>query len=197
MAQNCVKGYVVAMSIVPVREALDQGRIGPNHVEVILGDRAALLDEKIDPFRWYPVESLEGLYRLVAEAKGGSQRTALYELGEEQFQQMSALGVHQQLSFSEGNLSGASEQEVVRWGRLVSTLVRSVYNFSEMSFEADPAGPERYTLDWRGIEGLGAVVLETTLGFIAALVRRSYGPEARVTLERPAPDHARYALGRG
>lgn len=197
MSQKCVKGYIVAISIEPVREALDQGRIGPDHVEVTLGDGAALLDEKIDSFRWYPVKSLEGIYLLAAEAKGGDRRAALLELGEAQFQQVSALGVHQQLSFSEGKLKGEPEQEIVRWGRLVSTMIRSVYNFGEMDFGAAPAGPDRYAVDWRGIEGLGDAVLETTLGFVAALVRRSCGPEVRVTLERPARDHARYTFGRG
>ena len=194
MVENCVKGYVIAMSIEPVREALNQERIGRDQVEVILGDRAALLDEKIDPFLWYPVESLEGIYRLVAEAKGGSQQTALYQLGEEQFVLLSALRVHQQLSFSEGELSQASPEEIACWGRLVSTLVRSVYSFSEMTFEADPAGPDRYNLDWRDIEDLGDSVLESTLGFIAALARRASGPAARVTLERPAPGHARFVF---
>ncbi len=40
------------------------------------------------------------------------------------------------------------------------------------------------------------LVLESTLGFMAALARRSAGPEVRVTLERPAPGHARFVFER-
>jgi hypothetical protein len=194
MTGKCVKGYIVASGVERVREALDQGRIGRDQVEVILGDWAGLLDEKIDPFRWYPVKALEGLNRLLAKAKGGSQRSAMLALGEAQFEELAALGVHQQLTFLEGELSQASPEEIGRWGRLVSTLIRSVYNFSEMSFEADPALPGRYNLDWRSIGDLGDEVLEATLGFIAALARRASGPAARLTLERPAPGHARYVF---
>jgi len=90
-----------------------------------------------------------------------------------------------------------SAGELESRGRLVSTMLRSIYSFSEMRFEADPAAPDRYHLDWRGIEILDASVLEVTLGFVTALVKRSLGPLARVTLARLTPDHARYTVNRG
>jgi hypothetical protein len=194
MTEKCVKGYLVASVVERVRVALDQGRIGRDHVEVVLGSHAALVDEKIDPFRWYPVEVLAGLNRLLAKAKGGHQRTAMLELGAEQFELLSAMGVHQQLSFSEGKLSGSSPGDIGRWGRLVSTMIRSVHNFSEASFEVDPAHPECFHLDWRGIEALDDIVLESMLGFMVALARRSSGGDPRVTLQRPTPGHARFVF---
>jgi hypothetical protein len=197
MTEKLVKGYIVVSVVEPVREALEGGRIGRDQLELILGDRAAVLEEKIDPFRWYPVETLEGFYRLIAKAKGGDERSAMHELGRGQFEQLAALGVHQQLSFAEGAMLDASEKEVESWGRLVCTMLRSVYNFSEMGFEADPAAPQRYHVDWRGIETLEESIPEVTLGFIRALVKRSLGPQAQVTLERLAPDHARYVVSRG
>jgi len=194
MTENCVKGYIVASIIEGVRGAVYEERIDRDQVEVVLGSHAALLDEKIDPFRWYPVALLEGLNRLLAMARGGDQRTAMLELGAEQFELLSAMGVHQQLTFSEGQVKESSPKEIASWGRLVSTMMRSVYSFSRATFEADPAAQGRYTLDWRGIEGLGDIVLESTLGFMTALARRSSGPGVRVTLERPAPGHARYVF---
>jgi hypothetical protein len=119
------------------------------------------------------------------------------ELGREQFEQLAALGVHQQLSFSEGEMSEASASELVSWGRLVSTMLRSVYNFSEMSFEGDPTAPGCYHLDWRGIENLDDSILEVTLGFVTALVKRSLDSRARTTLERLSPEHARYTVSQG
>ena len=194
MTNKCVKGYIIASILEGVRSALDQGRIDSDCVDLVLGSHAALLEEKIEPFRWYPVELLEGLNRLLAKAQGGDPRTAMLELGAKQFEILSAMGVHQQLSFSQGQVSESSVREIASWGRLVSTMMRSVYSFSRATFEADPAVPRRYVLDWRGIEGLGDIVLESTLGFMMALARRSVGPYVRVRLERPAPGHARYVF---
>jgi hypothetical protein len=194
MTEKCVKGYIVASIIEGVRGAVYEERIDRDQVEVVLGSHAALLDEKIDPFRWYPVALLEGLNRLLAIAQGGDQRTAMLELGAEQFELLSAMGVHQQLSFSTGQVGESSPKEIASWGRLVSTMMRNVYSFSRATFEADPAAQGRYTLDWRGIEGLGDIVLESTLGFMTALAQRSAGADVRVTLERPAPGHARYVF---
>jgi hypothetical protein len=143
------------------------------------------------------VEALVGFYRLVAIAKGGDEASAMRALGREQFEQIAALGVHQQLSFEEGAMRKASEREIESWGRLVTTMLRSVYNFSEMGFEADPEAPGRYHLDWRGIDGQADVIFEVTLGFVTALVKRSLGPLARVSFERLAPDHVRYIVTRG
>lgn len=194
MSGSCVKGYIVASAAERVRAALDQARIHRDQVEDVLGAHSAVVDEEIDPFRWYSVKILEALNLLLAKAKGGNPRDAMVALGEEQFEELAAMGVHQQLGFSEGELSQASPEEIGRWGRLVSTLVQSVYNFSEMGFEADPELPGRYNLDWRGIGDLGDIVVESTLGFIGALARRAAGPAARVTLERPAPGQARYVF---
>ena len=196
MTEKCVKGYIVASIVEGVRSALDQGRIDSDCVDLVLGSHAALLEEKIDPFRWYPVELLEGLNRLLAKAQGGDQRTAMLELGAKQFELLLAMGVHQQLSFSEGQVNQSSVREIASWGRLVSTMMRTVYNFSDASFDVDPEDPERVILDWRGIGGLGDIVLESTLGFMAALARRSAGPNVRVTLERSTPGHARYIFER-
>lgn len=194
MREKCVKGYIVASIIEGVRGALYEERIDQDRVEVALGSHAGLLEEKIDPFRWYPVEVLEGLNQLLAEARGGDRRAAMLELGAEQFELLSAMGVHQQLSFSNGKVSESSRNEIASWGRLVSTMMRSVYSFSRATFEADPGTQGRYILDWRGIDGLGDIVLESTLGFMTALARRSAGREVRVTLERSAPGHARYVF---
>ena len=194
MTEKCVKGYIVASIIEGVRGALYEGRIDQDHVEVALGSHAGLLEEKIDPFRWYPVEVLEGLNHLLAEARGGNRRAAMFELGAEQFELLSAMGVHQQLSFSNGKVSESLPNEIASWGRLVSTMMRSVYSFSRATFEADPAAPGRYILDWRGIEGLGEIVLESTLGFMTALAQRSAGPDVRVKMERPAPSRARFVF---
>jgi hypothetical protein len=196
MTEKLIKGYIVVSVVEPVRDALEQGRIDQDQVDAILGDGAALLDEKIDPFRWYPVEVLRGFYRLIARAKGGDERSAMHELGGEQFEQLAALGVHQQLSFEEGAMREASQREVESWGRLVSTMLRSVYNFSEMSFGADPEASDCYHLDWRGIGSQDDVILEVTLGFVRALAQRSMGPGAQVTLDRLSPDHARYVVRR-
>lgn len=194
MREKCVKGYIVASIIEGVRGALYEERIDRDHVEVALGSHASLLDEKVDPFRWYPAEVLEGLNHLLAEARGGDRRAAMLELGAEQFELLSAMGVHQQLRFSNGKVSESSPNEIASWGRLVSTMMRNVYSFSRATFEADPAVPRRYVLDWRGIEGLGDIVLESTLGFMMALARRSSSSDAQVTLERPAPGHARFVF---
>jgi hypothetical protein len=194
MREKFVKGYVVASIVEGVRDALGRGRIGQDQVEIALGSHAAVLDQKIDPFRWYPVELLEGLNRLLAEASGGDRRAAMLALGAEQFELFTSMGVHQQLSSSNRKASESSPKEIASWGRLVSTMMRSVCSFSRATFEADPAAQGRYVLDWRGIEGLGDIVLESTLGFMTALAERSAGPEVRVTLERPAPNHARYVF---
>ena len=141
MTEKCVKGYIVASIVEGVRSALDQGRIDSDCVDLVLGSHAALLEEKIDPFRWYPVELLEGLNRLLAKAQGGDQRTAMLELGAKQFELLLAMGVHQQLSFSEGQVNQSSVREIASWGRLVSTMMRTVYNFSDASFDVDPEDP--------------------------------------------------------
>ena len=75
------KGLIVIMAMVPVKQAIHAGQIAREDVELRLGEHAEILDQKISPALWYPVDVTGVFHEIMAEQMPGPRQAALTDQG--------------------------------------------------------------------------------------------------------------------
>lgn len=188
-----VKGIFVAGAVASVRKAIRDGRIGREQVELRLDPQdAPFLDEKVDPTFWYPVQTLGHFLDVLAELHGGDTESALVEIGRLAADMAARTGRYAQLDPS--RRAGDSPVEVLRHGRLVTSVITAFYDFSRMSFGPDPEDPEAFQIDWYDVAELPESNRFCAQGFIERIAHYAAGGELVVTSQRPSDDHIVFTL---
>ena len=143
-----VKGIFVAGAVASVRKAIREGRVAREQVEARLeAQDVPFLDEKVDVGLWYPVATLGHFLDVLADLDGADRETAFIEIGRAAADMAAHTGRYGQLDPT--RKAGESATEVLRYGRLVTSVITAFYDFSRMSFGPDPNDPSAFQIGAR------------------------------------------------
>jgi hypothetical protein len=188
-----VKGIFVAGAVASVRKAIREGRVSREEVEARLDARdVPFLDEKVEVGLWYPVETLGNFLEVLADLSGPDRESAFVEIGRAAADMAAYTGRYGQLDPS--RRAGDSHTEVLRYGRLVTSVITAFYDFSRMSFGPDPADPQAFQIDWYDVAHLPESNRLCAQGFIERVAHHASRSDMTVTSQRPSPEHIVFRL---
>ena len=191
-----VKGIFLAGAVASVRKAIREGRVAREQVELRLdGHDVPFLDEKVDVGIWYPIVTLGHFLDVLADLQDGEHDLALANIGRAAADMAAQTGRYAQLDTS--RKAGDSSTEVLRYGRLVTSVITAFYDFSRVSFGPDPADRGAFQIDWFDVADLPESNRHCAQGFIERVVHYASGSEMRVESERPGADRIVFTIRSG
>ena len=117
---------------------------------------------------------------------------ALREIGRAAADMASHTGRYDQLD--RGRSAGDSTSEVLRYGRLVISVITAFYDFSRMRFGPDPNDVESFQIDWYDVADLPESNRFCAQGFIERIGNQAAKGDLLVTSQRPSPEHIVFTL---
>ena len=103
MAQAAIKGSALIALIEDVAHCVEQGRVSAETLEVRLEpEDVALLEEKVSPVKWYPIDQYRRLTDLLFELTGEGRdfETYMKARGAAAAERLIRSGLYQQLDYS-------------------------------------------------------------------------------------------------
>ncbi len=85
--------------------------------------------------KWYPVEATGVFHEIMAEQMPAPRQAALVDPGISAVRHLSNQDIYGQLDFKGRSLDETKSRDVIIFGRRVSTIIHSFYNFGEAVFE--------------------------------------------------------------
>jgi hypothetical protein len=189
MTEPSVKGLLLGGVVVNVRRLRERGAISEEALESRLSRGAlALLTEKIDPTRWYPLEAYRELVDLLWQVDGGGDPEYMREKGRAWAAKLYDAQRYQQLAYADSTARrAASDEDSVRQGRLIASLVQTFWSFVEPQVELDPERPHTLRFTLACSAPFPEANRYTTEGFMNHMIERGGGTH-RCASERPSPD---------
>src|SRR5688572_7138229 len=140
-AEPSIKGSALSSVVEDVRALRDTGRISADRLELSLEPHdLALLESKVQPALWYPIESYRRLSELLLEVAGGGDPQYIVDRGERAAQRLWESGLYVQLQHGEEKAAKARRAGgalSARDARLVTTLSGAIFNFTRWSYRVD------------------------------------------------------------
>lgn len=193
-----IKGSALATVVEDLLRLREAGRLDPDRLETRLepGD-LALLDAKIQPALWYPIDAYGRLTEVLLEVEGRGDLRYLAQRGVRAAERIWAAGVYVQLQHGEEKARAARDRGEMlgeRDARLVTTLSGAIYNFSRWTYRAE--GEHESVIEITEAGPLPDVALHPMRGFLEYTISRLRGVETSVRMERPEPDTVRFRFAR-
>jgi len=188
-----VKGIFLAGAVSTVRKAIREGRVAREQVEVRLDSQdVPFLDEKVDVTLWYPVVTLGHFLDVLADLRGGDRIQALAAIGAAAADMAAHTGRYQQLDPERS--AGSQPSEVLRYGRLVTSVITAFYDFSRMRFGPHATDANAFQIDWYDVADLPESNRFCAQGFIQRIARHASAEPMVVKSERQSPDHIVFTI---
>ena len=184
-----------------VRELLESGQLSRAELEVALSaDELDLVDDAHKPTaQWYDIVTTDKLVALMASRSGLTLREFCRQRGAKAAEALLESGLYQQLEYL--NRTQASEirdldaraRTFGRDLRLIVSLSKHMFNFTEWTMRADPEAPRRFQIEISQASEFSDVQADCTDGFVNwAATRRVDG---RVwEWSRPVPDRVLFRM---
>ena len=192
-SQPCIKGSALSSVVEDVRALCDSGRITIDRLEAALeASDIALLEAKIQPALWYPIESYERLTRLLLDVVGRGDPQYVADRGARAAQRLWESGLYVQLQHGEEKAAKARRvggAMTERDARMITTLSGAIFNFTRWSYrtgEPDAVIEVSEATDWPEVSVWAA------RGFLEYVVSRLRRVETRVEAVRVAPDRVEF-----
>jgi len=192
-SQPCIKGSALSSVVEDVRALCDSGRITIDRLEAALeASDIALLEAKIQPALWYPIESYERLTRLLLDVVGRGDPQYVADRGARAAQRLWESGLYVQLQHGEEKAAKARRvggAMTERDARMITTLSGAIFNFTRWSYrtgEPDAVIEVSEAADWPEVSVWAA------RGFLEYVVSRLRRVETRVEAVRVAPDRVEF-----
>jgi hypothetical protein len=189
----CIKGSALSSVVEDVRALCDSGRITIDRLEVALeASDIALLEAKIQPALWYPIESYERLTRLLLDVVGHGDPQYVADRGARAAQRLWESGLYVQLQHGEEKAAKARRvggAMTERDARMITTLSGAIFNFTRWSYrtgEPDAVIEVSEAADWPEVSVWAA------RGFLEYVVSRLRRVETRVEAVRVARDRVEF-----
>jgi hypothetical protein len=191
-----IKGTAFQSVVEDVKALVDSGRISRDALEARLcAVDLEILDDKIQPAAWYPIDCYRRLSELLLEMEGGGRTDYLRRRGARAAERLFAAGLYQQLLRGEEigeEIRQAGRRWTTREGNLMATLAGAIFSFSRWRFSVESHESSR--IEVTEAEVLPEVARHAAEGFIAYTASRLSGSGVRVTSERPTADTLRFVL---
>lgn len=191
MRAESIKGSLMLGAVVSVKRLRARGRVTPEALEARLSAEAlALVDQKIDISRWYPIQPFCDLIDLDWEISGAREPAYLENQGAAAADRLFDSGIYQQLDFAQRSGKVESREKLVRQSRLITTITGTLYDF--LTFEVNLA-PESLEIVFGNAERFSDSLIHTTVGFMNRINERQ-GSKRRWRGWRESADRARFSM---
>jgi hypothetical protein len=191
MRAESIKGSLMLGAVVSVKRLRARGRVSAEALEARLsGEALALVDQKIDISRWYPIQPFCELIDLDWEIAGAREPAYLESQGAAAADRLFDSGIYQQLDFAQRSGKVESREKLVRQSRLITTITGTLYDF--LTFEVNLA-PESLEIVFGNAERFSDGLIHTTVGFMNRINERQ-GSKRRWRGWRETADRARFSM---
>ena len=192
-SEPSIKGSALSSLVEDVRALRDGGRIAGDHLEAMLEPAdLALLDTKIQPALWYPIQCYRRLTELLLNVAGRGDPQYIVDRGARAAQRLWESGLYVQFQHGEEKAASARRHGGVmsdRDARVITTLSGAIFNFTRWSYrtgEPDAVIEVSEAADWPEVSVWAA------RGFLEYVVSRLRRVETRVEAVRVAPDRVEF-----
>lgn len=186
-----IKGVLMLGAVVSARRLRDRGAISREALEARLSAEALeLIDQKVEPTRWYPVGPFCELIELDWDVVGRRDPAYLERQGEVAAERLFDRGTYQQLDFAQRSGKVETRDGLIRQSRLITTITGALYDF--LTFEVD-LGPNALEVVFGRAEHFGDCLIHTTVGFMNQINRRQ-GSKRRWTGRRESRDRVLFSM---
>jgi hypothetical protein len=194
MPEPRIKGAAIEKLVEDVKRLRDAGRVSAEELSVRL-DRVALelLDQKLQPALWYPIESYQRLTDVLWELEGRRAPDYLRQRGAATAERLIQAGLYAQLSTLERSLRDVGEY--LRLTKRVATLMGAIYDFATISVGIDPEHPRRVAIDLDEGGSFGDMLRFVTEGFFTRIAQ-ARGFSHRWVSERAGPARVVFRMDR-
>jgi len=193
-----IKGSAFHSVVEDVQRLLQEGRISREGLEVRLeAADLPILDEKVLPALWYPIETYRRLSELLMEIEGGGRMEYIVRRGARAAERLFALGIYQQLRRGEviaEEIRSSGSMWTQQDGAIMASLAGAIFNFSTWRFVADPENRGGHRIEVTDAAVLPEVARFAAQGFIEYASTRLAKAPVRVTSQRPTPDRVVFQL---
>jgi hypothetical protein len=190
MANPSIKGSAIVSLVEDLRRCIDESRVTFEEVEArLLAEDVALLDTKISPSRWYPVEQYLRLTEMLYQVEGRGLDQAAFQRrrGAGAAERLIQSGIYQQLDYSEVD-RGGSPEDLRREIKLRLSLISSMINRGTPHTEFDPDQPARVRIELRDAREVPDLLAHAIAGFLGKCAETRSSKPGSWRAERVAPD---------
>ena len=176
-----------------VRALRDTGRMSADRLELSLDpDDLALLDRKIQPALWYPIDSYRRLSELLLDVAGRGDPEYIVDRGRRAAQRIWESGLYVQLQHGEEKAAKARRAGgalTQRDARLITTLSGAIFNFTRWNYRGESGDA---LIEVSEAERFPDVSTLGSRGFLEYVVSRLRRVETRVVATRVEPDRVEF-----
>jgi hypothetical protein len=182
------KGAIVMGVVAALRKLRTGGRITNEQLAARLSNAAfALLEQKIEIGRWYPIALFRELVDFQFEVVGKRDPDYARAEGARSADLQSDSGRYQQLDFAKRAGRAESSGAIVLQAKLIASLTAAFYNFLETSVGIDPQDPQRLQIVYTNAAAFPDALRYATEGFMSR-INELQGSTRGWRSERAAPD---------
>lgn len=190
MQEPSIKGTAFLSAVQDLQRLLEEGRVTRDELEVCFeAADLALIDKKILPSAWYPIETYRRFAELLRDREGGGRDEYLIERGARAADRLMSLGLYRQF---ESMAAGWTP----RAGEFMLSLSQSIYNFARWTFHASTPAEGAFQIEVTEAEAFPHVARLTVQGAIQHLSSVVAGEPVEIESERPTPDRIVYTVRR-
>jgi hypothetical protein len=174
-----IKGVGLLNTWAEVNELIDLQMVSREELCLRLGSEALeILENKVEPSLWYPIEAIEQLVAIVVEFKAGGDMGYLLEMGERGFSRL----IERQ-SFK--TFVDSAAQHGQRAGQSLIGLTQLLFNFGEWKFVGDDL--ENFHIEIREASALGELLCWVAQGYATAILSYVTGAPCELALDCADP----------
>lgn len=191
MANHSIKGTVIIAVTDDLLKAVEAGHVTRDALEARLEARdLEILDAKVSPALWYPIESYDRLLRALVDAEGGRQPEAfLRARGRKTAARLAEAGIYAQLR-------GDAEPATLDLAQIKRTLSlwAAMVNFSQWGCALESEQPRIFRIDVTEAAKFPQVLRQANLGFLEGVFSGLAQRSVAVSLEDERADRFAYRV---
>lgn len=185
MDRPSIKGTAFVSAVGDLQELLDKGRLSREQLETRLRpEDVEILDSKILPGDWYPIESYGRILDLLGEVAGGGVPYHV-QRGRSAAERLLRSGIYRQLDKA---IEQRSEKDKASLISIMLTVGRTLYNFGAWEILRDQATDQLLRFELRQMAALPENARVTIQGFVEWAAENIVGGRIRVESRRVTAD---------
>lgn len=189
MAEPSIKGIAILQLVEDVCRLRDEGSVSTDELEARLTPAGlAMLDQKMRPTGWYPIDGYQSLARLLCDTLGSGSADYLRARGGASAERLLAAGIYQQIDYVANRYRPADQEELQSGLKLMITLQGSLLNFGSWSVTVDPEHEGRVQIEIGDAACFPEELCHATAGFVTRLGQKAGSSGLEWFHERPEPD---------
>jgi hypothetical protein len=182
------KGAIVMGVVAGLRKLRSAGVLTDEQLAARLsGPALALLDQKIEVARWYPIGVFRELVDFQFEVVGKRDPEYARQEGARSADLQFESGRYQQLDFAKRAGRAESTGAIVLQAKLIASLTAAFYNFLETNVGIDPENPHRLQIVYTNAALFPDALRYATEGFMSRINERQGSTRGWLS-ERTMPD---------